>query len=701
MKDLISAVLPPRRPTNLAPVPYTGRGRHGLAAVLSGRGGPMDRERQAGAMESSGALFTIVGGIAQDVAAVEWHLHRLVPGSNEECPLPNCDEIGVELVEQHAALDVWNNPNDFMARQELVETVQQHLDLTGEGWTLFSIARMVGWPVELWPVYPHRMSPVPDRKKFIAGYVYCSPDGEEVPLKLPEVGLMRQPHPLDVMRGLSAVGALSVDLDTANAARVWNRNFFLNSAEPGGIIEVPRRLTDDEWDEMRSRWEEQHRGVSAAHRVAIIEGENTRWVDRKYTMQDMQFAELLGMSDAAIRKAYRYPVSMMGESGDVNRATAEAHRAQYATNLLVPRLNRWKGMLNRKLLPPFGPTARDLRFAYSSPVPADKTAANEERVATATAAEKLVRVGYTGDSVKVAYGLPDALVWEKPTPPPAPGDDEDRDGEDDGRGGQLDGQRDDFARAAARLLGAGGRPRNGAEERGEVDHEAIQRDWQNVLDELLDDWRPVLDAQLDHLDRQIRDAVTARDMGAAGRLQASTGGADVLASAMDRLARKAEARAVAEAKAQGVEIGARWRNDVSAWTAAAVAVDGLLSAGLLVAAGRELLRWLGYGKTAEDTAEAVVGHVRDGSASVLRGRLGGVLTWAQNRTRIVTFARASKEPTWYASEVNDGSTCKPCSKIDGRELPTVDAVNLAYGGGGYLYCLGLDRCRGMPVAVWE
>jgi HK97 family phage portal protein len=316
----------------------------------------------------------------------------------------------VRLVEEHAALDVWDNPNSFMARQELVETAQQHLDLTGEGWVLLSHVGAVEWPVELWPIYPHRMSPVPDARAFLAGYVYAGPDGEEVPLKLNEVGLMRAPHPLDVMRGLSAVNALNVDLGTARAARTWNRNFFLNSAEPGGIIEVPRRLSDEEFEEMSARWAEQHRGVSAAHRVAIIEGENTHWIDRKYSMTDMQFVELLGMSDAAVRKAYRYPLSMMGESGDVNRATANAHRAQYAQNLLVPRLNRWKGMLNRRFLPQFGPTAVGRRFAYVSPVPADHEAANAALTTTTTAAATLITAGFTGDSVKEAYSLPEALV---------------------------------------------------------------------------------------------------------------------------------------------------------------------------------------------------------------------------------------------------------------------------------------------------
>src|SRR5207248_10649521 len=103
--------------------------------------------------------------------------------------------------------------------------------------------------VGMWRVSPPRMYVVPSPGTFISGYLSPSRDGEKVPLQVRDVALLRQPHPLDMMRGLGVVQAISVDLDTAKAARRWNRDFFLNSAEPGGIIEINKRLDDTEFDE--------------------------------------------------------------------------------------------------------------------------------------------------------------------------------------------------------------------------------------------------------------------------------------------------------------------------------------------------------------------------------------------------------------------------------------------------------------------
>ena len=44
--------------------------------------------------------------------------------------------------------------------------------------------------------------------------------------------------------------------------------------------------------------------------------------------------------------------------------------------------------------------------------------------------------------------------------------------------------------------------------------------------------------------------------------------------------------------------------------------------------------------------------------------------------------------------------CGPCKDIDGTVLPTQDAANLAYGGAGYLFCKGRERCRGTVRSVW-
>lgn len=55
----------------------------------------------------------------------------------------------------------------------------------------------------------------------------------------------------------------------------------------------------------------------------------------------------------------------------------------------------------------------------------------------------------------------------------------------------------------------------------------------------------------------------------------------------------------------------------------------------------------------------------------------------------------------YASEILDGSTCLPCSHVDGKSYDSLAAAYEDYPNGGqYKDCLGGDRCRGTVVAVF-
>src|SRR4029077_15714005 len=170
-------------------------------------------------------------------------------------------------------------------------------------------------------------------------------------------------------RGMGPVQTVMVDLGAEKAAAEWNRNFFRNSALPGGMVEIEKNLTEDEFKEHQWRWAEGHQGVANAHRVAILEG-GMHWVDAKITQRDMQFTDLRGMSSMKIREAFGIPKFAVGDVDDVNRATAEASKAWFAEQLTVPRLERIKGALNNDLLPLFGALSADsLEFDYDNPVP--------------------------------------------------------------------------------------------------------------------------------------------------------------------------------------------------------------------------------------------------------------------------------------------------------------------------------------------
>ncbi|WP_333743826.1 phage portal protein [Streptomyces ardesiacus] len=380
-----------RTATANTPVPFTGR-----AQTRGIFGSNRSSEAQMRAMSAVGTLFAIVDRTSNATALVDWKLWRKAKSGRDE------DRIEVT---SHAALDLWNKPNGFMPRQEFVEAQQQHFDLTGEAWWVISRRPGVNLPLELWPVRPDRMTPVPSRETFLAGYVYTSPDGEQIPLELDEVIQLRRPNPLDPYRGLSPVLSILPDLDTSQYAAEWSRAFFINSAQPGGIIEVPGHLGDTEFDELRERWNEQHRGVGNAHRVAILE--HGKWVDRTISQKDMQFVELRGATADRVREAYGISKSAIGDFEDINRASALAAKAWFAEQQTIPRLERIKAALNHELLPMFGATAQGLEFDYCNPVPED--AETEARVLQqrALAAASLQNAGWYAADVLSAVGLPE------------------------------------------------------------------------------------------------------------------------------------------------------------------------------------------------------------------------------------------------------------------------------------------------------
>lgn len=408
------------RPRDDSPVPYVAqrdvRGYGGQTADLVGT--------QVGAIDAygqNGTLFSIITKLAQGVAAVDWHMHRLASsGSRGAAMCERCEEPGVTFVPEHPALTVWGKPNDFFTSSLLVESFEQHVDLVGEGWLI--VVYLGGRPIELWPVRPDRMAPVRDPQKYISGYVYRAPDGQLIPLRLDEVVTLRTPAPWDPYRGAGAVQTLFNNLWGAKYAAEWNRRFFENSAIPGGIIEMPVNLSQTEWTEFQQRWADSHRGVRNAHTVAMLEY-GAKWVDTKYTQRDMEFVELRRVNREEIREAFAMHGHILGLSEDVNRANADAADVTFARRQLIPRLDRIKDALNGPFLKLFGAMGKGYEFVYTNPVPEDREADNAERTSKASAFKTLVEAGVESDDAAQFCGMPPMRMAPKPepvTPVPAP-----------------------------------------------------------------------------------------------------------------------------------------------------------------------------------------------------------------------------------------------------------------------------------------
>lgn len=406
--DALAAAVNGRPPIAYTPKTqsvYLQQGYGGASATLMG------------AMGANGTLFATVNRTSNATSQVDWKLYRKAKSGKEE---------DRKEITSHLALDIWALPNQFSPRQLFVETFQQHVDLVGEGWWVIS-HNVFGWPDGMWVVRPDRISPVPSAELGVAGYVYTNPDGQKVPLEVNEVIRLRMPNPSDpgpAGRGMGAVQSILAQVESVAFSAQWNRNFFANSAVPGGIITVKNELSDTAFRRLQSQWAEQHRGVSAAHRVGILEGEAT-WQDGP-TQRDMQFTELLNTSRDVIREAFGMPKFMLGLVDDVNRASADASDAMFGSWLLVPRLERIKAALNTQYLPQFGPSGHgtgqpDVEFDYESPVPPNAEADNAALTAKVNAYVALVGAGVDPIEAARTVDLPEMTVVEKqPAPVPVP-----------------------------------------------------------------------------------------------------------------------------------------------------------------------------------------------------------------------------------------------------------------------------------------
>lgn len=730
-----------RRLRNETPVPYVSDSVSGLTVFSPRAGGdPGAQMAQYGAVST---LFSIVSTEATAVAKLKWCLYRKAVSGKAE------DRVEVTA---HPALSVLNRPNDFYSTQELFETGQQHVDLAGYAfWVVAYSTVFSDIPLELWPVRPDRMTPVADAKEFLRGWVYKGPNGEKIFLERKQVLMVRMPDPEDPYLGLGPVQSIRTDAEASRYISEWNRNFFRNSAEPGGIIQFEEMLSDPEYITIRDRWREQHQGVANAHRVALLE--KGKWIDRKYSQREMEFSKLRLINAEVIMEAFAFPKFMLGQVADINRNTAEASERYFAKYHTCTRADRWKGLLNNDFLPLFGAMGVGFEFDYDSPVEADQEIENATLVAKVDAWIKLTASGVAPADASAYLGIPDLGVKgvdaaatsaeqakaiaemsqklylavgtllsapEARSILVAAGADIDPDAELPQPAPAADPFADPAAPAdPAAMLQAiyravahehdppGGRRGRSAALNADpgagIDLSGVQGDWRDALAGVLARWADVTSGQRAVIYAQVESAVNAHDLDSLRHLDVPSGeAASILAVAMHAIADQGAESAVEEARKQGVTTGPGHANQSELSTVAGL-VAALLAAGLANAAAREALRNYSSRSVGKDVADAVDVHLAALSDAYLSDNLGGALSRAQMAGRLATFAVAP-EASLYSSEILDTRICKPCSQVSGKFLALStdqSQIALTYPNGQYVHCLGGIRCRGQVVAVWR
>jgi HK97 family phage portal protein len=367
-----------------------------------GGGGLAGRGRQLAAYQ--GWVFAAVNVIARRVAGVPL---RLYPAG------------GGEKIGRHPALELLSRPNPVLTGRQLRLIVTLHLELTGMAFVLKS-QNALGRPAELWPLSPADLVEIeagPDTSRPITGFLFNGPEGRQVRYRPEEVLYFRHPSPASLLYGASPIQAMAHAYDIDLAVRVYQKNFFRNSARPEVVLATDQRLTEEEARRILTRWNQKHQGLERAFAPTVLDG-GLKAQTLTFSQKDFQFMELAGWTQDNILAAYGVPAGKLGLVKDVNRANALGIDITFNSECVRPRLELIEDVLTRFLLPDWG---RNLELRHDNPVPTDRAQAHQEAMA------QLDRGAITINEFRAGRGLPpvawgdEPLARPQPAAPPRPG----------------------------------------------------------------------------------------------------------------------------------------------------------------------------------------------------------------------------------------------------------------------------------------
>ena len=273
-------------------------------------------------------------------------------------------------------------PNPEMTAIELRSALQGHLMLRGNAFC--EVQRDAqGRVVALWPLAPHLMTVTRDANRNLV-YLYRLPDGRDV--KWTWSNPHAQPAPILHLRGFGYDGYVGYSpltlhretLGLAHAAKEYGARFFSNGGRPSGVLKAPGQLSDDARLRLKAAWDATTRGLSNAHRVAVLE-EGIEWQQVGMEPEDAQMLSTLQYSDAQVATLLRVPPHMIGQ---VERSTSwgtgiEAQQTMFLQYSLMPWLVRWEQACARDLLSVKGFATRSIKFVVQGMLRGDLTSRSQ------------------------------------------------------------------------------------------------------------------------------------------------------------------------------------------------------------------------------------------------------------------------------------------------------------------------------------
>ena len=284
-------------------------------------------------------VFAVVSSRARNFAQAPWRIGIEQPdGSLADLP-------------SSPLLDLLNAPNRAMTGTMMHALTSLWLDLLGEAFWVLDRTSETEIPKAIFPLPGgHAWQPGPlGEDKIPVGWVYTDSNGQRIPYLNEQLVYFRTPNPTSPLRGCPPLSAAFTTLTSDFLADEYNKQFFENGGDPGGVLKYTDNLTDSEFKTIRQRWEDRHQGASKAHRVGVLEG-GAEWIPNTITQRDMEYLELRKWTRDVVCAVFGWPKWAVGATDGINRATAVEMRGMLWQETIIPELNNRALTINTQLV---------------------------------------------------------------------------------------------------------------------------------------------------------------------------------------------------------------------------------------------------------------------------------------------------------------------------------------------------------------
>lgn len=329
------------------------------------------------------ALSTAVDFLANSAAPLEVEVYKR-------------EGEGETEVINHAFELLLEKPNPAQSRFEFQRDIVSNYGTTGNAYIWLNKASEFAEPTELWPIPSRYITPVPDGRMYIKGYLFNAGNGKQ-PLEPWEVLHVKTYNPFSSFVGLSPVQSLMLVGNEDIAKQRYKLNFFSkdNAVIPGALA-FADMVPDSDWqkldEDIKRQW-----GAGKRSGPLKLRGVGTggvQWVAMSMSDKELDFLGSRAFTrDEIWSKLAPGLASIL--SPNATEANAIAGKATFAEYALWPMLSLFASKYTQAIMPAYG---EGLIAKYEDPRQSNRLVdlqEQQEYAKTHTVAE--IRSEYYGD----------------------------------------------------------------------------------------------------------------------------------------------------------------------------------------------------------------------------------------------------------------------------------------------------------------